>query len=156
MESEPLRRRNYHKSLSRHLTNARASRKNQKRRLSEHVVSRWYRSPEIILLEKNYDTAVDVWSAGCILAELLYCTDNYKNDLDHDHMKLRHLFKGMSCFSLSPVEIEGFEDCEEVSGEQDQLVKILEVIGRQDDDSLSFITEESTIDFHKDIIESDH
>ena len=63
-------------------------------------------------------------------------------------MKLRHLFKGMSCFSLSPVEIEGFEESEEVSGEQDQLVKILEVLGRQDDDSLSFITEESTIDFH--------
>ena len=100
--------------------------------------------------------AVDVWSTGCILAELLYCTDNYKKDPEHDHMKLRHLFKGLSCFSLSPVVFEGQEDSEEVTGEEDQLVKILEVMGRQSDDSLSFITEDSTISFHKDIIEKDH
>lgn len=42
-----------------------------KRRLSDHVVTRWYRPPEIILIEKQYGPAVDVWGLGCILAELL-------------------------------------------------------------------------------------
>ena len=42
-----------------------------KRRLSDHVVTRWYRPPEIILIEKSYGPAVDVWGVGCILAELL-------------------------------------------------------------------------------------
>lgn len=42
-----------------------------KRQLSAHVVSRWYRPPELILLEKSYDQAVDIWGLGCILAELL-------------------------------------------------------------------------------------
>jgi mitogen-activated protein kinase 1/3 len=42
-----------------------------KRRLSDHVVTRWYRPPEIILIEKEYGPAADIWSVGCIFAELL-------------------------------------------------------------------------------------
>ncbi len=51
-----------------------------KRRLSDHVVTRWYRPPEIILIEKNYGPAVDVWGIGCILAELLTKTPEHQND----------------------------------------------------------------------------
>lgn len=43
---------------------------NRKRQLTSHVVTRWYRAPELILLEKNYDAAIDMWSVGCIAAEL--------------------------------------------------------------------------------------
>lgn len=39
--------------------------------LSIHVATRWYRAPELILLEKKYNAAIDVWSVGCILGELL-------------------------------------------------------------------------------------
>eukprot|EP01059_Diplonema_ambulator_P032073 TRINITY_DN6107_c0_g1_i1.p1 TRINITY_DN6107_c0_g1~~TRINITY_DN6107_c0_g1_i1.p1 ORF type:complete len:468 (+),score=134.04 TRINITY_DN6107_c0_g1_i1:136-1404(+) len=39
--------------------------------MTEYVVTRWYRSPELLLQETYYTTAIDVWSAGCILAELL-------------------------------------------------------------------------------------
>lgn len=41
------------------------------RDLTSHVVTRWYRAPELILIEKNYDAKIDVWSLGCIYAELL-------------------------------------------------------------------------------------
>jgi mitogen-activated protein kinase 1/3 len=41
------------------------------RLLSQHVVTRWYRAPELILLDKSYGTPIDIWSMGCILAELL-------------------------------------------------------------------------------------
>jgi len=41
-----------------------------RRTLTQHVVSRWYRAPELILLEP-YSYSVDLWSTGCILAELL-------------------------------------------------------------------------------------
>ena len=46
-------------------------RKNMKRQLTGHVVTRWYRAPELILLEKDYGQAIDMWSVGCIFAELL-------------------------------------------------------------------------------------
>jgi cell division cycle 2-like protein len=35
------------------------------------VVTLWYRSPELLLGAKTYSTGVDVWSCGCIMAELL-------------------------------------------------------------------------------------
>mmetsp|Transcript_23656 Transcript_23656/g.50494 ORF Transcript_23656/g.50494 Transcript_23656/m.50494 type:complete len:343 (+) Transcript_23656:102-1130(+) len=36
-----------------------------------YICSRYYRAPELILSAPHYGTAVDLWSAGCILAELL-------------------------------------------------------------------------------------
>jgi serine/threonine protein kinase len=32
---------------------------------------RWYRAPELLLGNKQYTMAIDLWSVGCILAELL-------------------------------------------------------------------------------------
>ena len=36
-----------------------------------YVVTRWYRAPEIILNASEYTKAIDIWSIGCIFAELL-------------------------------------------------------------------------------------
>ena len=39
--------------------------------MTQYVVTRWYRAPELIMLTKDYTSAIDMWSAGCIMAELL-------------------------------------------------------------------------------------
>jgi p38 MAP kinase len=39
--------------------------------MTGYVSTRYYRAPEIMLNWQNYGIAVDVWSAGCILAEML-------------------------------------------------------------------------------------
>ncbi len=40
--------------------------------MTEHVVTRWYRAPELMLsADGSYTAAIDVWSVGCIFAELL-------------------------------------------------------------------------------------
>jgi len=39
------------------------------RGMTMHVVTRWYRAPEIMCWD-NYDTPVDIWAAACIVAEL--------------------------------------------------------------------------------------
>lgn len=36
-----------------------------------YICSRYYRAPELVFGATNYTTAIDVWSAGCVLAELL-------------------------------------------------------------------------------------
>ena len=41
------------------------------REMTSLVVTLWYRAPELLLGTKIYDTAVDMWSVGCIFAELL-------------------------------------------------------------------------------------
>ncbi|KAF7833640.1 cyclin-dependent kinase C-2-like [Senna tora] len=38
---------------------------------SDRIMASWYRPPEIFLGAEQYGTAVDIWSAGCIFAELL-------------------------------------------------------------------------------------
>ena len=36
-----------------------------------YIVSRYYRAPELILSASKYGTEIDMWSVGCILAELV-------------------------------------------------------------------------------------
>ena len=38
---------------------------------TEYVVTRWYRAPEVICDRRAYGKPVDLWSAGCIFAEML-------------------------------------------------------------------------------------
>jgi len=40
-------------------------------KLTDYVATRWYRAPEILLGSTKYSKAVDMWSVGCILAELI-------------------------------------------------------------------------------------
>jgi len=39
--------------------------------LTDYVATRWYRAPEILLGSTRYSKAVDMWSLGCILGEML-------------------------------------------------------------------------------------
>lgn len=39
--------------------------------LSEGLVTKWYRSPRLLLSPNNYTKAIDMWAAGCIFAEML-------------------------------------------------------------------------------------
>ena len=39
--------------------------------LTDYIATRWYRAPEVILSWKQYTASIDVWSVGCILAELI-------------------------------------------------------------------------------------
>ena len=61
------------------LVNTREARSKITRDFSPHVVSRNYRAPEIILMEKKYDESIDIWSVGCIFAELLTMMTPRKN-----------------------------------------------------------------------------
>jgi len=90
------------------------------------MVARWYRPPEIILMCKNYDTKIDIWSMGCIFCELAYMWDNPQNDPEE-----RFIFKGNSCYPLSPDKSEMGDNAKKVQiSENDQMIKILETLGK--------------------------
>ena len=42
----------------------------KKQPLTSRVVTLWYRAPELLLGSTSYGIAVDMWSVGCIIAEL--------------------------------------------------------------------------------------
>jgi len=44
--------------------------KGQPNRYTNRVVTLWYRPPELLLGERNYTPAIDIWGAGCIMAEM--------------------------------------------------------------------------------------
>ena len=39
--------------------------------LTVKVVTLWYRAPELLLGVRNYSTKIDMWSLGCLMAELM-------------------------------------------------------------------------------------
>uniref|UniRef100_A0A8C6SZB7 mitogen-activated protein kinase n=1 Tax=Neogobius melanostomus TaxID=47308 RepID=A0A8C6SZB7_9GOBI len=59
--------------------------------LSEGLVTKWYCSPHLLLSPNNYTKAIDMWAAGCILAEML--TGNM-------------LFAGSNLMDLGKAELE--------------------------------------------------
>ena len=40
--------------------------------MTEYVVTRWYRAPELLLNCSEYTGAIDIWSVGCILGEIMH------------------------------------------------------------------------------------
>ena len=89
----------FQKKMAKALVKHKSDRDDRKRDMTEVVQTRWYRSPEVILTDKNYDQSADIWSLGVSLAELLYCATCRDCKLNQ---KDRYLFKGNSCFPMSP------------------------------------------------------
>uniref|UniRef100_A0A7S0E323 Protein kinase domain-containing protein n=1 Tax=Hanusia phi TaxID=3032 RepID=A0A7S0E323_9CRYP len=87
------------------------------RHMSEHVVTRWYRAPEVILCRGRYSNSIDNWSVGCIIAEL------FNLHTSVDKINRRPLFPGRSCFPLSPSSRTCFKEV------TDQLNVIFAVTG---------------------------
>eukprot|EP00294_Goniomonas_avonlea_P005725 CAMPEP_0114559790 /NCGR_PEP_ID=MMETSP0114-20121206/11106_1 /TAXON_ID=31324 /ORGANISM="Goniomonas sp, Strain m" /LENGTH=465 /DNA_ID=CAMNT_0001745277 /DNA_START=56 /DNA_END=1453 /DNA_ORIENTATION=+ len=94
--------------------------------MSEHVVTRWYRSPEVILCHGFYSTKIDMWSIGCIYAELLGMMQSNR----------KPLFPGRSCFPFSPGDNRGSMQKVSPTDRLDQLNVILSVIGTPDEESI--------------------
>lgn len=51
------------------------------------VITRWYRPPELLFGCRYYSTAVDMWSVGCIFAELMLRTPYLPGESDMDQLK---------------------------------------------------------------------
>jgi len=113
------------------------------RELTSHIASRWYRAPEVILLEKSYTTSIDIWGAGCVFAELLQMINGNRAG----YLDRRPLFPGSSCFPLSPqlkpgsdIEIEHFSP-------GDQLMTICKILGSPIGDMTNFITDKGAKEY---------
>jgi mitogen-activated protein kinase 1/3 len=102
---------------------------NLSRQLTKHVVTRWYRAPELILIQP-YGASVDIWSIGCIFGELLSMQEgsvqNYQNRVP--------LFPGGSCYPLSRDQVST-----NTNERSDQLNVIFSVIGLPSEEDLKSV-----------------
>jgi mitogen-activated protein kinase 1/3 len=101
-----------------------------RRQLTKHVVTRWYRAPELILLQ-DYNYAVDMWSVGCIFGELL----SMQVESCPRYQERVPLFPGRSCFPLSADRPTTYSD------KLDQLNVIFNVIGTPSEDDIGNLGE---------------
>lgn len=127
------------------LTSSKAYNPVHTRELSGHIATRWYRPPEIILLEKVYTTSVDMWGAGCVFAELLEMIPQNQPDIS----KRSALFPGESCFPLSPSKSPSERVLGMPTSPQDQLRVILGVLGEPSAGDLSFLNDQRAEDYVK-------
>ncbi|KAI4963142.1 hypothetical protein ZWY2020_019656 [Hordeum vulgare] len=74
------------------------------RNFTHQVFARWYRAPELLFGTKQYGSAVDVWAAGCIFAELLLRRPFLQGSSDIDQLEdlcsaleLQSLLNGQTC-----------------------------------------------------------
>ena len=112
-----------------------------KRALTRHVITRWYRAPEVILCQP-YTTAVDVWSIGCIFAELLTMMTENVRSFD----KRRPLFPGESCGELSAGDDTNEDDTSFYSKRRSQLNVIFSVLGTPSEADLQHLDPKSARD----------
>ena len=58
---------------------------------THEVVTLWYRAPDILMGSKDYNTSVDIWSVGCIFAEIVTKRPLFQGKNEED--QLNKIFK---------------------------------------------------------------
>lgn len=119
-----------------------------RRGLTRHVVTRWYRAPEVILLQP-YSAAVDIWSCGCIFAELL----GLVKETVPDYRMRKAIFPGESCGELSAEDLTTTSEMSvdppmpgiagvggmNFAGNRSQLNIIFDIIGTPSEEDLTYL-----------------
>ena len=54
---------------------------------TDYVSTRWYRSPEVILKSKNYNSPIDIFAVGAIMAELYNNKPLFPGKSEYDQLK---------------------------------------------------------------------
>lgn len=116
--------------------------RSNKRSMSMHVGTQWYRAPEVILLEENYGFKIDIWALGCVYAELL----SLLKDQNDDPESRSPLFPGQTCFpkGKSPKKQEDSNE---------QLHLICSIIGKPSEEDMEFISNTSAYNYVKSLPE---
>ena len=100
--------------------------------MTEHVVTIWYRAPELLYGNRKYSSKIDIWSVGCVFAELL----SMQRTSVASHLHRQPLFPGRSCFPLSAESSNTYQD------RRDQLNVIFNVIGTPSAEDVDALREE--------------
>lgn len=120
--------------ITKKLAKVQKSMTHKRKSLSPHVTTRWYRAPEVILVTNHYDQAADIWSLGCVLAQLIGAMKPTKT-VTH-----QPIFEGSTCYPLSPHVQKN--DSKTIIEEGDQLRIVLSKLGKLDSNQTFFVTED--------------
>ncbi|CAD8088310.1 unnamed protein product [Paramecium sonneborni] len=119
--------------------------------MTYYVETRWYRAPELLIGYQNYNSAVDIWSVGCILAEMILRRPFLRGDSTKHQIKVIFELLG------TPNEqyIQSFPD----QKVQQNLRKIIQEYGHQNGIGLNQIfghINQDLLDLLKGLLKFDH
>ena len=92
-----------------------------------------------MFVHEEYDGKCDIWSVACIMAELMFKAEAGFSAVSETQ---KVLFKGDSCFPFSPVKCKKEDENVNSVSQNDQLLKILRILGKQDKKDYDFIKDE--------------
>ena len=104
--------------------------RSEKEEMTGYVATRWYRAPEIMLKWMKYSKEVDIWSVGCILAEM-YTTRPLFPGKNRKYLQYKLITLFISKFCLSSLL------------DVDQLDIILSLVGFPNESFLNEINDEA-------------
>ena len=99
--------------------------------LSPNIVSRWYRPPEILLLENIYTYSEDIWSLGCVLGEML---------LNYLKIENNSFLPGNSSYFNSPQKNK--ENGISIIDDYDQINLIINLCKNLNESDVNFISKD--------------
>ncbi|ESL06647.1 mitogen-activated protein kinase 3 [Trypanosoma rangeli SC58] len=111
--------------------------------LTDYVITRWYRPPELLLENNYYTTAVDIWSVGCIMAEMYTRKPvlRGRNTMDQLRLICTHIGKPPSEMVNNP------EALDKLQGLPDGSLKVSELVpGLTDPDAIDILKQMWEID----------
>lgn len=76
---------------------------------TQDIITLWYRPPEILLQSRKYSSEVDLWSIGCIIAELLLLKPLYQGKNEEDQLNRIFEVNGLPT-------VEEWPEMEELTG----------------------------------------
>lgn len=110
-----------------------------KRALTNHVVTRFYRAPELILLQPTYTEKIDTWSLGCIFAELLQLLPDGIPFEDR-----RPLFPGQTAYPWSPAPGHKDDCLYHTRGSREMMNIIFDCLGTPTQDEIDKLEREDS------------
>ena len=102
------------------------------------VVSLWYRAPDILLGNENYSTSVDMWSVGCIFAEMVNGSIFFQAYSEKDQIK--KIFSMLGTPNVKDVPVyETFSGWKEETWENYKPVPWKELVPRLDANGIDLL-----------------
>eukprot|EP00919_Chromeraceae_sp_WS-2016_P049267 GHVR01116608.1.p1 GENE.GHVR01116608.1~~GHVR01116608.1.p1 ORF type:complete len:163 (-),score=19.54 GHVR01116608.1:420-908(-) len=105
---------------------------------TEYVSTRWYRAPEVILRSKNYNSPMDMFAIGAIMAELYKCYPLFPGSTERDQLNKILMVMGTPSKEEWP---DGYKLAATINLElpQFEAVKLSDIIPEAPPEGLSLI-----------------
>ena len=112
---------------------------------TNEVVTLWYRPPDVLLGNQNYNSTIDIWSIGCIMAEMVNKIPLFMGKTDADQLKKIFSIMGTPDVDSFP-EVKELKDWAPDKFEPKEAVPLSKVCSRLDAAGLDLLQKMLEID----------